>query len=403
MKNKLYIIFSILFCVATLFMGVGYASINSISLNVNGEMTAQVQEGIFITEVNYVDSNYVDVSNSKIINAYQNNLSSNILLSDNPNSSITYKVTMYNSTNSDYVFERIKLLKCHNNTVCNTYSNNNIQISSNIEKGELISSKSFLTFNITFSYVDLENINNKELNSIIKFLFTESDKTYLLKGSTLNAKIKNVDKSNEIDYKVNKVIFGKYSDYSDIVNWNNYESFVDEEQVGDIRLFRIVKNSETIVYILSNNTIYAHADSARSFQNLRAMNEIEFNNYNTTQIEDMTRMFYMFSDDTLEYSSSLKRLDLSNWDVYNVINMRAMFGYNTELEYLDISTWETENCTNMGYMFQELRSLSELDITNFDTSNVTTMQGMFLGFTGVEKLDLSSFDLLNNGVLSYHL
>jgi len=389
-SNKL---FPILIFIATIFMSVGYASINSIIMNINGEVIAKAQDGIYITEVNYISDINANLEESKILNAYQTNLSSNIVLSDtNSNSSITYQITMYNSTNYDYVFERIKYIKCQNDNDCDTYSNNNIQINLSIENGQVISSKKYLTFNITFSYVDSNSINSTELKSFINFLFTDANKTYLLKGTDLNAKIKNTTSSSEIDNTVNKIIFGNYNDYSTEINWDDYESFVDEEQLGNIRLYRVKNNDEVIVYILSKNTIYAHSNSARSFMNLRTMKEIEFNNYNTTQIQDMTRMFYMFSDDTLDYSSSLKRLDLSNWDVYNVKNMRAMFGYNNELEYLNISTWETTNCTNMGYVFQELRSLSELNITNFDTSNVTDMQGMFLGFTGVKELDLSSFD-----------
>ena len=373
-------------------MSIGYASINSIIMNINGEVVAKSQDGIFITEIKYIDENYANTNNSKIISAYQTNLNSSIVLQNNPDAYITYQITMYNSTNNDYVFERLKFIKCQNDNDCNTYSNNNIQITLNIEKNQVINSNDYLTFNMTFSYLDPNNINNTTLDSVIKFLFTDYDKVYLLKGSELNAKIKNATNSNEIDNTVNKVVFGKYDDYSTEVDWNNYESFVDEEQLGNIRLYRVQKNNSVVVYILSKNTIYAHSNSARSFMNLRAMSEIEFNNYNTTQIQDMTRMFYMFSDDTLEYSSSLKQLDLSNWDVYNVLNMRAMFGYNTELEYLDISTWDTVNCTNMGYMFQELRSLNYLNLLSFDTSNVETMQGMFLGFTNVEELDLSSFD-----------
>ena len=88
-KNKLDLFLSILFCVATLFMGVGYASINSISLNVTGDVQPQLQNGIYITSVEYLNSNYVDINKSKIINAYQNNLNSNIVLSENPNSSIS--------------------------------------------------------------------------------------------------------------------------------------------------------------------------------------------------------------------------------------------------------------------------------------------------------------------------
>jgi len=145
-SNKL---FPILIFIATIFMSVGYASINSIIMNINGEVIAKAQDGIYITEVNYISDINANLEESKILNAYQTNLSSNIVLSDtNSNSSITYQITMYNSTNYDYVFERIKYIKCQNDNDCDTYSNNNIQINLSIENGQVISSKKYLTFNM---------------------------------------------------------------------------------------------------------------------------------------------------------------------------------------------------------------------------------------------------------------
>lgn len=385
--------------IATFFTGIGYASVNSILIGIDGKVTSAKQTGIYITEIDYLSSNYANVNESIINNVYQTTVDSSITLNNNPNANITYQVTIYNDTNIDYIFERIRLIKCYTNNYCDTYSNNNIQISPNIEKGYELKAKNYITFNITFSYLDTANINNTELNSTIKFIFSEANKTYLEKGTLVNSKIKTIS-TEEIDTTVKKVILGRYEDYSSIINWDNYESFVDEQQLGDIRLFRVTNNGKYTVYILSNNTIYANANSARMFSNLREMEEIVFENFDTSQIVDMTRMFYMFSDNTLDYSAKLKHLDLSDWDVYNVQNMRAMFGYNIELEYLNVNTWETTNCLNMGYMFQELRLLPELDITNFDTSNVTTMQGMFLGFTYSKELDLSSFDTKNVTIMT---
>jgi len=51
--NKL---FPMLILLSVIFMGIGYASINSISLNINGEVLAKAQDGIYITEVNYVSN-----------------------------------------------------------------------------------------------------------------------------------------------------------------------------------------------------------------------------------------------------------------------------------------------------------------------------------------------------------
>ena len=120
-RNNFYRFFSILLCIATLFMGVGYASINSISLNVSGEVIAQAQNGIFITQVNYVESNYADVNNSKIISASKTNLSSNIVLLNNSSAYITYEVTLYNSNYKDYYLYNVNYLAGND-----TYSNPNI-------------------------------------------------------------------------------------------------------------------------------------------------------------------------------------------------------------------------------------------------------------------------------------
>ena len=49
MKSKVYLYFSVFICFATLFMGVGYAAINSISLGISGAVTPDLQNGVFIT------------------------------------------------------------------------------------------------------------------------------------------------------------------------------------------------------------------------------------------------------------------------------------------------------------------------------------------------------------------
>ena len=91
-------IFPVLLLIATMFMGIGYAALNA-TLNVSGSLVAQVQEGIFITEVNYKSSVNADTTNSKIISGAKTILGSKIYLSDSTNnSSITYTIKIYNKT-----------------------------------------------------------------------------------------------------------------------------------------------------------------------------------------------------------------------------------------------------------------------------------------------------------------
>ena len=64
-KNMLLLI-AIL--IATMIMGVGYASIEGITGEIEGKVTANAQEGILITDVENVNNVEANMENSKIKN-----------------------------------------------------------------------------------------------------------------------------------------------------------------------------------------------------------------------------------------------------------------------------------------------------------------------------------------------
>ena len=56
-----------------------------------------------------------------------------------------------------------------------------------------------------------------------------------------------------------------------------------------------------------------------------------------------------------------------------------MFYRCSSLKELNLNNFNTDNVTNMSYMFFNCSSLKELDLNNFNTNNVTSMSGMFYG------------------------
>ena len=162
-------LFPILIFVATLFMSVGYAYINSIIMNINGEVVAKAQDGIFITEVNYVSDINANLDESKILNVYQTNLNSIISLSNvDNNSSITYEITIYNSTNYDYKFDEVKYLLGND-----TYSNENIVFELNdLQIGDVLKTGETKKFLITFNYLNNMVSNDNQLKSLLNFKFS---------------------------------------------------------------------------------------------------------------------------------------------------------------------------------------------------------------------------------------
>ena len=58
-----------------------------------------------------------------------------------------------------------------------------------------------------------------------------------------------------------------------------------------------------------------------------------------------------------------------------------MFGGCSSLKNLNLSNFNTNNVTNMYCMFFHCSSLTNLNLSNFNTNNVTNMECMF-DYTG---------------------
>ena len=118
--------------------------------------------------------------------------------------------------------------------------------------------------------------------------------------------------------------------------------------------------------------------------------------------------------------SNIKEIDLTYFDLSQVISMNSMFGecYNLEyikfnnnienklsvndmsymfenclsLKYLDLSNFDTSLVTTMAYTFWNCISLTSLNLNGFNTSQVTDFMGTFINCNSLISLDLSSFD-----------
>ena len=163
MKNT-KIIWPILILVSVCFMSVGYAAISSISLDITGTAAATTQSGLFITDVTYKSNVGADTVNSMINNFIGSIMNSTVVLGTSNNSSITYEVEVYNSTDNDYAFKSTTYEE-------NFYDNNGIKFElSGMSKNTVIPSKQSKKFNITFFYENGANVSNT-LNSYLNFSF----------------------------------------------------------------------------------------------------------------------------------------------------------------------------------------------------------------------------------------
>lgn len=113
----------------------------------------------------------------------------------------------------------------------------------------------------------------------------------------------------------------------------------------------------------------------------RGCGNIDFSNFYTNNVVDMSYMFYN-ADNTI-------KLDLSRFDTSKVETMEAMFSNMYALKYFDVSSFSTERLTNMDAMFDNCVNLVNLDLTSFDTGSVLYMLNTFSGCEQLEEILVS--------------
>ena len=230
-------------------------------------------------------------------------------------------------------------------------------------------------------------------------------------------------------------ILKKWSDFNKIIKSLAKWYDVTSEWTSDVLITKIlreeekkqwentiisVENSEYPVYVWYENwaikyfseawTIYMNEDSSDMFTYLEKLRTISFEDFDTSKVTNMRRMFYLCKDllklnlesfdmskvtnmaDMFRWCSKLESLDIWWWDTSSVTNFSWMFYGCSKLESLDLWWWNTNSATDMSFMFDWCSSLKSLDIWWWDTSSVTSFSWMFYGCSKLESLDIWWWD-----------
>ena len=88
-------------------------------------------------------------------------------------------------------------------------------------------------------------------------------------------------------------------------------------------------------------------------------------------------------------------------DVSQVTVMGSCFNNNTQVKYLDLSNWNTSNLNNMSQMFYGASNLVSLNISNWNTSKVTQYSTIFRGCTKLKEIiGIEDIDVSKNAIFS---
>ena len=155
-KLKVIDRYLVLLIIAALFMGIAYASITTRELTVSGDIEADAQEGVFISDIKYLSNSGADTENSKINQYIGTMMDSKVVLGSASSSTITYEVSIYNNSGREQVFIGMITDK----TDPTLYSNPNIDYTVTTVDGQtpwetgkvFISPNSEVKCRITFKY-----------------------------------------------------------------------------------------------------------------------------------------------------------------------------------------------------------------------------------------------------------
>lgn len=343
--------FPILLFIATMFMGIGYAATTSVSLEITGEATALKQDGIFITEVYYLNDNNALLENSKINSAYQTTLNSQISLSPtDPNSSITYSITLYNSTDENYYFQNVEYYEDEI-----TYSNPNIVYTLNgINQHDILNSHDSITFNITFSYKDNILAEDNSLKSYLNFKFirkytitynnlinTTNYQTEIYEGDTL---IVDLTPSNVSDVHV-------YINGADFENFTFIDNIITIPNVTSNLTIQGIGEHHYDVPVTDKDTNFLIVDSSNGEEiNVRDLFEMQFtgvngSNKHITKIE----LVVTYTSTTGSKQNIISTLTHNNISHTQTLNFQGKVTNETltiTFDNLQIGIYETFTLTN---------------------------------------------------------
>lgn len=172
MKRKIKVksnFFLVLIIIASFFMSIGYAYINSVVLDINGSVSITTKRELHISNIEVLNENN-GLGNVKLYDGTYFN-STTILAQEGGDSSVTYQVTVANNTVYAYRFSKVSYM-----LGTDTYDNENIVFELNgIDTETRLESGENITFTITFKYNDNVNITNNILNSGVRFIFKNLD------------------------------------------------------------------------------------------------------------------------------------------------------------------------------------------------------------------------------------
>ena len=166
-----------------------------------------------------------------------------------------------------------------------------------------------------------------------------------------------------------------------IIN-NNFRTYLSEIYINNISQTNI---NNVYYFADENNTVTLtfkekFNDLNYMFQDLENIYEIDFTNFDGTDVQKM--------QNTFKNCKKLITLDLSNWNVEKVQELLESFSGCDSLTSLKLPNFKNSKLTTLSNRFSRCKTLLSLNLSTFNTTQVKKMDNTFLNCESLTSLDL---------------
>lgn len=135
-------------------------------------------------------------------------------------------------------------------------------------------------------------------------------------------------------------------------------------------------------YHFSNPTFFVYLNKRNFYITPNSDNTFSFSKQGT-----ITSCDSFLIEANMNYNP-IEEINFHNFDTSNVTSMLQMFGFGFCLTSLDLSMFTTSKVTNMSSMFISCSKLVSLDLSNFNMTNVTKLGSMFYGCDSLKTIKI---------------
>ena len=272
------------------------------------------------------------------------------------------------------------------------------------EINEIINNLKYIMNNLDIYYNISKNTINKFINSNKRnYWILENTNQFIKFNSIIVNDIKCIINNDDIFDKYNNII--NIYDHIKGIKYSNYilaEIYISEEQINkDIEIIndivKVCREKENIHfrriinYQINSKNIEIEIDGIT----IPFSKTYKFKEKGIHILKYYIKGYLSNISGIFKYCKNIKKIDMTNFKIGNIIDMSYMFSDCYSLEKVDLSNFNTKNVKDMSYMFSACYSLEKVDLSNFNTKNVKDMTNMFSGCKSLKNIDLSNFNTEN--------